>query len=298
MSDLETDAAPRRRGRPKGTGIDDKALLRQITGLMASDLSLKPTTAIKRCGIENPSIVRRLREKLKMEPVVTRPHKKGQKSNRASEIRRPVLDPAPPAKSKMEPPRTAPKSAAPSSKPITAKPPAASTALNESQKASEAALLAAYLTALQATAVPALDEERAPLQTAPEPPRLDHPPPPPERAQTFSEPPRAAQPQFGAAPFPLGSQPSGMMFPFFPPFMQPFAPKPPPANPMVQNQMEALKLSVEVMTAVTKLQMFAYQSTLGATPFGNMLQAQTMMGQMLLASFAGFAGIGKKPDGK
>lgn len=296
MSDLDSDAAPRRRGRPKGTGIDDKDLLRQITGLMASDLSLKPTTAIKRCGIDNPSIVRRLREKLKVEPVVTRPHKKGQKSNRAVVIQRPV--PTPHAKSKTEPPRTAPKSAAPSSKPVTAKTPTAATALNESQKASEAALLAAYLRALQATAVPTLDEERAPVQTAPAQPSLDHPPPPPERAQTFSEPPRAAQPQFGAAPFPLGSQPSGMMFPFFPPFMQPLAPKPPPANPMVQNQMEALKLSVEVMTAVTKLQMFAYQSTLGATPFGNMLQAQTMMGQMLLASFAGFAGLGKKPDGK
>lgn len=87
-----------------------------------------------------------------------------------------------------------------------------------------------------------------------------------------------------------------MMFPFFPPFMQPFAPKPPPPNPMAQSQMEALKLSVEVMTAVTKLQMFTYQNALAATPFGNMLQAQTMMGQMLLASFAGFSGFAKKPD--
>lgn len=92
------------------------------------------------------------------------------------------------------------------------------------------------------------------------------------------------------------SPPVGMMFPFFPPFMQPFAPKPPPPNPIVQSQMEALKLSVEVMTAVTKLQMFAYQNTLAATPLGNMLQAQAMMGQMLLASFTGFSGMTKKPD--
>ena len=88
-----------------------------------------------------------------------------------------------------------------------------------------------------------------------------------------------------------------MMFPFMPPFLQPFAPKPPPANPLVQNQMEALKLSVEVMTAVAKLQMFSYQSALAGTPFGNMLQAQTMMGQMLLASFTGMMS-GKKPTDK
>lgn len=88
----------------------------------------------------------------------------------------------------------------------------------------------------------------------------------------------------------------GMTLPFMPPFLQPFAPKPQPPNPATQSQMEALKLSVEVMTAVTKLQMFAFQNTLANTPFGSMLQAQTMMGQMLLASFAGMMGGGKKPN--
>lgn len=90
-----------------------------------------------------------------------------------------------------------------------------------------------------------------------------------------------------------------MMFPFMPPFLQPFMPKSTAPDPIVQKQAEALKLSVEVMTAVTRLQLFAYQSTIAATPLGNMLQAQSMMGQMLLASFAGFAqGTNKLPDKK
>ncbi len=58
---------PRRRGRPKGTGIDDSTTLRAITSLLAANADLKPTTAIRRTGVTDPSIVRRLREKLKLD---------------------------------------------------------------------------------------------------------------------------------------------------------------------------------------------------------------------------------------
>jgi hypothetical protein len=52
-----------KRGRPKGTGIDDHSRLQQIAALMAADPSLKATTAIKSLGITDPSVIRRLRDK-------------------------------------------------------------------------------------------------------------------------------------------------------------------------------------------------------------------------------------------
>lgn len=55
-----------RRGRPKGTGIDDLAPLLQIAALMADNPDLKPTTAIRRLGITEPSVIRRLRDKFKV----------------------------------------------------------------------------------------------------------------------------------------------------------------------------------------------------------------------------------------
>ncbi len=53
------------RGRPVGSGIDDRERLRQIAQLLASNPEMKPTTAIKAIGIVDPSAVRRLRDKLK-----------------------------------------------------------------------------------------------------------------------------------------------------------------------------------------------------------------------------------------
>ncbi len=64
-------ASVRRRGRPKGTGIDDSTTLARIAALMAANQTLKPTTAIKAAGITDPSVVRRLREKLKDAPVAS-----------------------------------------------------------------------------------------------------------------------------------------------------------------------------------------------------------------------------------
>ena len=65
MSDV-----PRSRGRPKGTGIDDQALLARIAAILAREATTKPTTAIRMVGVSDPSVVRRLREKLKDQAIV------------------------------------------------------------------------------------------------------------------------------------------------------------------------------------------------------------------------------------
>ena len=52
-----------RQGRPKGSGLDDSKQLARIAALLAADPKLKPTTAIRSLGIEDPSLIRRLRSK-------------------------------------------------------------------------------------------------------------------------------------------------------------------------------------------------------------------------------------------
>jgi hypothetical protein len=52
-----------RLGRPKGTGVDDSGHLQSLAALLAANPSLKPTTAIRSLGVEDPSIIRRLRDK-------------------------------------------------------------------------------------------------------------------------------------------------------------------------------------------------------------------------------------------
>lgn len=54
-----------KRGRPKGTGIDDDQILRQLAAMMRIERDLNPTTAIRRIGVTNASVIRRLRDKLK-----------------------------------------------------------------------------------------------------------------------------------------------------------------------------------------------------------------------------------------
>lgn len=53
----------RQRGRPKGTGINDRDTLMRIAEIVVANPALKPTTAIKQAGITNPSTIRRLRDK-------------------------------------------------------------------------------------------------------------------------------------------------------------------------------------------------------------------------------------------
>jgi hypothetical protein len=56
-----------RYGRPKGTGLDDRQQLETLAALLAADPKLKPTTAIRALGVKDPSIIRRLREKFRVE---------------------------------------------------------------------------------------------------------------------------------------------------------------------------------------------------------------------------------------
>lgn len=57
-----SDTRPRR-GRPKGSGIDDRQRLDTIARLIAANPALKPTTAIRSLGVSDPSVIRRLRDK-------------------------------------------------------------------------------------------------------------------------------------------------------------------------------------------------------------------------------------------
>ncbi len=55
-----------RRGRPKGTGIDDSDRIARLAELLRIHPEFKPTTAIRTMGIVDPSIVRRIRDKYKI----------------------------------------------------------------------------------------------------------------------------------------------------------------------------------------------------------------------------------------
>jgi hypothetical protein len=54
-----------RRGRPKGTGIDDSDRIARLIELIRVHPELKPTTAIRVMGFSDPSAIRRLRDKYK-----------------------------------------------------------------------------------------------------------------------------------------------------------------------------------------------------------------------------------------
>ena len=56
-----------RYGRPKGTGVDDSRQLESLAALLAANPALKPTTAIRSLGVEDPSVIRRLRDKFRMD---------------------------------------------------------------------------------------------------------------------------------------------------------------------------------------------------------------------------------------
>ena len=56
-----------RYGRPKGSGLDDRQQLETIAALLAANPKLKPTTAIRSLGVDDPSTIRRLRDKFRLE---------------------------------------------------------------------------------------------------------------------------------------------------------------------------------------------------------------------------------------
>jgi hypothetical protein len=57
---------PARRGRPKGTGIDDSDRIFRLAELLRVRPELKTTTAIRLMGFSDPSAIRRLRDKYKV----------------------------------------------------------------------------------------------------------------------------------------------------------------------------------------------------------------------------------------
>ncbi len=74
-----------------------------------------------------------------------------------------------------------------------------------------------------------------------------------------------------------------------PPFLQPFHKSAPaaPAAASPTQQLEGMKLAVEAMTTMTKLQLHITENAFAYSPLAMMLQGQAMVGQMLLASFTG-----------
>ena len=56
-----------RRGRPIGTGIDDSDRIARLEELLRIQPDLKPTTAIRVMGFTDPSTIRRLRDKFKLQ---------------------------------------------------------------------------------------------------------------------------------------------------------------------------------------------------------------------------------------
>jgi hypothetical protein len=61
-----------RRGRPKGTGIDDSDRIARLDELLRIRPDLRPTTAIRLMGYSDPSAIRRLRDKYKVFALKTR----------------------------------------------------------------------------------------------------------------------------------------------------------------------------------------------------------------------------------
>ncbi|HML29901.1 MAG TPA: hypothetical protein PKE16_13900 [Hyphomicrobium sp.] len=64
--------SPVRRGRPKGTGIDDSDRIARLDELLRVHPEMKPTTAIRLMGYSDPSAIRRLRDKYKVFTLRTR----------------------------------------------------------------------------------------------------------------------------------------------------------------------------------------------------------------------------------
>lgn len=107
------------RGRPKGSGIDDKDTLLKIAAIVAADPDVKRTSAIKQAGVTNPSTIRRLRDKFNAEEaelvaaVKGGTKKRGRPAAKAAAKKEPAPKTAAKATTKAAAKTAAPKSAAP-----------------------------------------------------------------------------------------------------------------------------------------------------------------------------------------
>ncbi len=104
-------SATARQGRPKGSGIDDSQQLARIALLLAADAELKPTTAIRSLGIEEPSVIRRLRDKYRANQAALQaaarkqsiPARKPTAAAKGVESSEPRTTPASPSRSQASP---------------------------------------------------------------------------------------------------------------------------------------------------------------------------------------------------
>jgi hypothetical protein len=60
-------SASARYGRPKGSGLDDRQRLASIAAALLANPKLKTTTAIRALGFNDPSTIRRLRDKFNLD---------------------------------------------------------------------------------------------------------------------------------------------------------------------------------------------------------------------------------------
>jgi hypothetical protein len=115
-----TQMTPPRRGRPKGTGIDDRPRLREIAALIARQPEIRPTTAIKLLGENDPSVIRRLRDKFHaMQAELMNDVRKAAADHLASRSSDPVTLSSYLLDRRSEPPAAVPPHATPMEPPVT-----------------------------------------------------------------------------------------------------------------------------------------------------------------------------------
>lgn len=146
-----------RYGRPKGSGLDDSRQLESLAALLAANPALKPTTAIRSLGIEEPSTIRRLRDKFRMDQARLMAdarrtyHAEGRIAGRPvlvhSTARRPLASIRAPMIAAAAAAATAPALAADTATSLPAAPPAPDKAIaaRVAQQAPQPPLLAAWL---------------------------------------------------------------------------------------------------------------------------------------------------------
>lgn len=262
-----TDRAPARRGRPKGTGINDTDLLHRVRAALAADPTLRPTTAIRAAGVTDPSAIRRLRDKLGAAPAPTG------KTSKASSERPAAALKAGPAAIKTAQTRPTPK------RPADTPPKAAADTV-------EAQTLATYLAAVGSAPVAAHATQTTPTRpggSAPGNPAGERATPAPSANVAASVPAADKGAPAPASPSPARAattqtlpSPFEMMVRMAPPMA---------ATP--QTMLEAVRLAVEATAAISRLQVFMMQGSLKGTPLAMMLQGQAAMAQMMLATLAG-----------
>lgn len=271
----------RQRGRPKGTGIDDSITLRTITSLLAGNAELKPTTAIRRSGVTDPSVVRRLREKLKLVPVATgTPQIPARRSQVLPPVRPTVLARGPTAARDIKTPaqlsgqlsgQSSSKSSAQSSRsnasPNPAQPPVP---------------LQTNPPLIQDTAV---RSSRPPVPGASGP--ETSPAVAPAAADTNQT--KAQQERTTAQPEPAASQQDSNP--------KPDAPSNDPLQvlPSPDPQLEALRLSAEAAAAMSRLYLHCLNHATQTSPLSLALSGQTMMSQWFASVMSAQIAARQKP---